>query len=704
MAYKFSFKLFLATLFLGFSAIGAGAASLIVNVTGDPNGAGNCTTGGTCSLRQAIASAVADDGIFFDIPAANCPGGVCTINLASGLTISRNLNIIGTGTRSLIINASASSGGQTTSVFNITNDAFDTYISVAFSGLTITGGNSSQATTPKAGGITAGSKTTVSLNYVTVTNNQGSAVGGIYCNKANTFPINTAFGCNLTLTNSLVSDNTGSTAGGIENHGTMQIANSTISGNLANRFSGFCVGGISNDANELNEYLGILNINSSTITNNSTVSNVGIGGISGNFSSPNLPRLRNTIVANNLRANQVRDINANFTSLGNNLIGSTFGGGGADGNGGFPGSNDIINQPANLAPLADNGGQSNTHALLPNSRAVNRGNNCVRNASCATDNPPMNLEFDQRAQPFSRQFDATIDIGAFEFQQNVVIRKTPFDFDGDGRADIAVTRVNNNALAWYELNSVYGFNAVNFGSLGDRLVPADYDGDGKTDIAVVRTNTDNTVTWYILRSRDGLTAQTFGFALDAVVPADYDGDGKADVAVIRNVSGAFTWYINRSTAGFTAFQFGAQDDVPVVGDYDGDGKSDIAVFRPTNATWYLQQSTAGFSAIAFGLGTDKPVPADYDGDGKTNVAVFRPSNGTWYTSTNAAINYGAVQFGASGDKPVPADYDGDGKTDVAVTRASGGNLNWYINGSQSGFTGVGFGASSDRAVENAYIP
>jgi hypothetical protein len=63
------------------------------------------------------------------------------------------------------------------------------------------------------------------------------------------------------------------------------------------------------------------------------------------------------------------------------------------------------------------------------------------------------------------------------------------------------------------LQSKDGFTGVQFGFGTDLSVPADYDGDGKADIAVFRSGT-----WYLQRSQAGFTGLVFGNPTDKPVP------------------------------------------------------------------------------------------------------------------------------------------------------------------------------------------
>jgi uncharacterized delta-60 repeat protein len=219
--------------------------------------------------------------------------------------------------------------------------------------------------------------------------------------------------------------------------------------------------------------------------------------------------------------------------------------------------------------------------------------------------------------PDGKTIVAGVTDGNFFAARFVAPRPSAFDFDADGRADIAVFRASTGE--WYSVNSAASTSTVRFGRDGDKLVPADFDGDGQTDRAVYRSGI-----WFILRSSDNQTSVLqFGLGGDVPVAADYDGDNRADAAVFRPSEG--TWYILRSKdAQVEITRFGLAEDRPTVGDFDGDGKNDIAVFRPSTGVWYRIGSRDGAIFIRqFGSAGDVPVAADYDGDGRADLAVYR---------------------------------------------------------------------------------
>jgi hypothetical protein len=247
---------------------------------------------------------------------------------------------------------------------------------------------------------------------------------------------------------------------------------------------------------------------------------------------------------------------------------------------------------------------------------------------------------------------------------------TPADFDGDGRSDIAVWRGSNTPTqsAFYILRSATSTVQIDrFGEASrfdNPTVVGDYDGDGKADVAVFTTGTLSTSQSFFYyrgslnNAAGNITYVPWGPGQTLPYPGDFDGDGKFDFCVrsLPTASTAPTLYYLLKSNGFTQeyINWGISIDAMIPGDYDGDGKADFAVTRTIagQKNWFVLTRTGVNSQLVWGLPSDVETVGDYDGDGKSDVAIWRPSTGTFWVnqSTNGAFT--TFQWGAAGDTPV----------------------------------------------------
>lgn len=300
---------------------------------------------------------------------------------------------------------------------------------------------------PLRGGGAIGSENGLTLERSTITaNSTPFSGGGIYVRSQ------------LSILDSTIDHNIAGRSGGGIHIGTPNsiIANTTLSANEAGEDGGAITVGIGNRANLVN----------STVTGNRADSNgdgFGDGGGIYLWASPN-----NSIIAGNFRGtgSVPSDLTHTTTPGGfNNLIGDAASSGGlvngVDGN--------IVGADPMLAPLADNGGSTKTHALLNGSPAIDGGDNAL-----AVDEVAIALPFDQRGDGYLRILDgdrsgaAIVDIGAFETTPPPIVDKITINGGNSQRSLLDRLTISFDQAVEFDESAGSPFELVNLNT-GQRV-------------------------------------------------------------------------------------------------------------------------------------------------------------------------------------------------------------------------------------------
>jgi hypothetical protein len=122
------------------------------------------------------------------------------------------------------------------------------------------------------------------------------------------------------------------------------------------------------------------------------------------------------------------------------------------------------------------------------------------------------------------------------------------DFDGDGKTDLCVIHSTDGHLYWSIRQSSNGYGSTVYWGLDtDTTYPrdlADFNGDGRADIFVSRVENGER-TFYVHNS----TVLQWGLSTDMVKLGDYDGDGRTDIAAVREINDQLVWFIHQSSDG-----------------------------------------------------------------------------------------------------------------------------------------------------------
>jgi parallel beta-helix repeat protein len=573
------------------------------------------------------------------------------------------------------------------------------------------------------GGATVGDRGTTTIENSTISGNvSGGGGGGLYLATAGTATVqnatvagNTAaYAAGILICDSAptgataveastISGNTATAAGGgifIEtpNGGNNAIESCTISGNSADSGGGVCFSegvtegdGITalttiqdctiaqNSAHiggggDVIISWGTLSIQNSTITaNRSTLDQSGggwAGGLNMETDKPSLVSLSSTIVAGNTDQNGVAPDLSGPVTLSNCLVGDGTGSGLTEAPVGAPDVNgNLVGGPLHgvidpkLGSLADNGGPTETCALLAGSPAIDMGSN------------PVSLAYDQRGEGYPRVLGAQADIGAFEAEASLglptITSISPIaDFPAGGRI-VTITGTN-----------LQGATQVLFGG-----VPATIQSDTDTQITVIDPPGSNGMVDVTVTTAGGTSpitsADRFIYSTSCVGPPPSIGlyDPGISTFLLRNS--------NNSGFADTVYKYGAADSdrVPIVGDWNGDGIQSIGLYDPSTSTFYLRNHNGpegandqGYADVVFTFGPahskDIPVVGDWNGDGTESIGLYDPATSTFYLRNSNSLqgptdhgyadivfNYGAPD---SHMLPVTGDWDGTGRCGIGL--------------------------------------
>lgn len=285
------------------------------------------------------------------------------------------------------------------------------------------------------------------------------------------------------------------------------------------------------------------------------------------------------------------------------------------------------------------------------------------------------------------------------------------DFNGDGRADLAVANQGESTLSIFLGNGDGTFQETPYtypvsanpqvelyAPNPAAVIVADFNGDGLVDVATANFG-DSTVS-VLLGKGDGTLLASVQYAVgstpNGLAAADFNGDGLADLAIADADPDFNEVYVmlGASGGGFhapVAYPGGLGPIDVAAGDFNNDGKVDLVI---ADAGDYINVSTGGVTVLlGSGTGAFTPAPnatppsvalpngiavGDLNGDGILDVVLTDENLGLSVLYGQGDGSFSSIAAFASGSVDTPpssfavavADLNGDSLTDVAVVNQS----------------------------------
>lgn len=279
--------------------------------------------------------------------------------------------------------------------------------------------------------------------------------------------------------------------------------------------------------------------------------------------------------------------------------------------------------------------------------------------------------------------------------------------ESDGRMSARVLRSTSTATAISFSNSSSGLlsHGINNSSfIGARTAVGDFNGDGRADIAVVNIK-DSLLFHSLFTSASGqattaifnaaASSSTAGGGANYVMPssnirvqaANLNGDAIDDLLIIHQAPSTGIWVqalLGKTTGGFepkTKYQLVTSYSglaTVVAGDFNADGITDAAIYYPGSTSTirvWLRSPSGTYSAkpaatIPVGQGGDVVLLTDFNADGNADLLLLSPSTIDCSAPQDLHAN-GENSIQAASVNPSDCHYMADGQITTHLGKGNG---------------------------------